>query len=127
MERGNVRTGEGFAPVKEVPGPGGPVYIVREFRQAPPFTVEWVYKRHFAAEAEWHLVETDDLIVMTAGRMRLDFQNGQNSVLLTEGECIWLAAGTVTKGTALPMDGMPCAFLSVTAQHAAAAGRREEF
>jgi hypothetical protein len=104
MVRGNVRTGEGFAPVKETPGPGGPVYVVQEFRQAPPFTVEWVYKRHFTPEAGWHLVETDDLIVMTAGRMRLDFQDGQTAVTLTEGECIWVAAGTVTKGTAIPME-----------------------
>lgn len=115
MERGDARTGEGFKLTKETPGPDGPVYIVREFHQAPSFTVEWVYKRHFAPEDEWHLVETDDLIVMTEGSMRLDFQEGSPSVTLADGECIWLPAGTVTKGTALPTDGTPCAFLSVTA------------
>lgn len=115
MERGNARTGEGFALTKETPGPGGPVYIVRKFRGAPPFTVEWVFKRHFEPEDDWHLVETDDLIVMTAGTMQLDFRDGRSSVTLAEGACIWLPAGTVTKGTALPMDGTPCAFLSVTA------------
>lgn len=116
MQRGNARTGEGFALVKETPGPEGPVYIVRELRQAPPFTVEWVYKRHFAPEADWHLVETDDLIVMMAGTMRLDFQDGRPPVTLKEGECIWLPSGTVTKGTALPMDGTPAVFLSVAAE-----------
>jgi hypothetical protein len=89
--------------------------MVRKFRDAPPFTVEWVYKRHFTTERTWHLVETDDLIVMTLGRMRLEFQDGGPAVTLNEGECVWLRAGTVTRGIALPTDGTPCAFLSVTA------------
>jgi hypothetical protein len=116
MKRGNAKTGEGFALAKETPGPGGPVYMVRLFHRAPPFTVEWVYKRHFVPETDWHLVETDDLIVMTVGTMRLEFQDSRAPVTLTEGECIWLPAGTVTRGIALPMDGTPCAFLSVAAE-----------
>jgi len=115
MQRANIRTGDGFAPMKETPGRGGPTYMVRRFRGRPPFAVEWVYKRHFSPEPKWHFVETDDLIVMTAGTMRLDFKDGRAPVTLTEGACIWLPAGTVTKGTALPIDGTPCAFLSVTA------------
>ncbi len=47
--------------------------------------------------------------------MRLEFQGGRPAVTIAEGECIWLPAGTVTRGIALPLDGTPCAFLSVTA------------
>lgn len=114
MRRGNVRTGDGFEPVKETPGPGGPVYVVRRFRQAPPFTVWWVYKRHFQPTDEWHLVTSDDLIVMTVGTMRFEFRDGRPPITLAEGECVWMPAGTVTRGIALPTDGTPAAFLSVT-------------
>ncbi len=114
---GHALSGLGFRTVKEERDASrGVVYRVAELENTNGLLVEWVMKRHWAVESGWYTVESDDLVIVTLGAMRLDFRDSDRpSVILQMGDCILLPAGTVCRGTAVPTTGEPCAFVSVTA------------
>lgn len=114
---GHALSGLGFRTVKEERDASrGVIYRVAELENTNGLMVEWVMKRHWNVEPGWYTVESDDLVIVTLGALRLDFRDSDRpSVVLQMGDCILLPSGTVCRGTAVPTTGEPCAFVSVTA------------
>jgi mannose-6-phosphate isomerase-like protein (cupin superfamily) len=73
----------------------------------------WIWKNDEAIDPEWSALESEDLLYVIEGTLRLELE-GQPPRDLSPGECFVIPAGCRFRGYRWPRDGDSCLFLAVT-------------
>ena len=92
--------------------PYGSVGLVHEGTKLQAW---WIRKEGDAIDPEWSEMESDDLLYVMAGMLRLELE-GEPPRDLSAGDCFVIPAGRRFRGYRWPRDGEACLFLAVTAK-----------